>query len=152
MQFLHPSTISYRPALEADFGPIALLLHACNLPNGDLNPAHQQFLLAESGGLLVGCAAIERYDHYGLFRSLAVADSFRGLSIAATLLQQLIVQSSENGITILYLLTTGAADYFRRKGWKETCREMVAPAVGRSSEFASLCPASAVCMSIQLLQ
>lgn len=51
-----------------------------------------------------------------------------------------------HGIKSVYLLTTTAADYFPRMGFARIERDEVPVAVQQSTEFRTLCPASAVAM------
>jgi len=50
----------------------------------------------------------------------------------------------------LYLLTTTAADFFPRCGFRRIARADVAPAVQQSVEFTTACPSSALVMARQL--
>jgi len=150
MLFIHPSKINYRPAASADFEKIGRLLHWCRLPDTDLDPQRQHFFVAEMGGAIIGSAAIEVYENYGLFRSLAVSAPFRNLKVAEKLLEHIIQLSKEKELSGLYLLTTTAPEYFRKKGWTQIERSAVPHAVAQSTEFASVCPASAICMSKHL--
>jgi amino-acid N-acetyltransferase len=46
----------------------------------------------------------------------------------------------------VYLLTTTAADYFRRRGYEPVDRDALPPAIRSTEEAARLCPASAACL------
>jgi amino-acid N-acetyltransferase len=150
MLFITPSNIHYRPATSVDFEKIGQLLHSCRLPNHDLNPQLQYFFVAEMGNTIIGCAAIEVYGNDGLFRSLAVSDAFRNLKVSEKLLSHIIQLSKEKELSGLYLLTTTAPEYFRKKGWVQIERDTAPHALTLSTEFASVCPASAICMSKQV--
>jgi amino-acid N-acetyltransferase len=52
------------------------------------------------------------------------------------------------GLRAVYLLTTTAADYFRRFGFEDARRDEAPAVLQRSSEFASVCPASAACLAM----
>ena len=45
----------------------------------------------------------------------------------------------------VYLLTTTAPEYFARLGFERVAREGVPTTLQQSSEFATVCPASAIC-------
>lgn len=54
--------------------------------------------------------------------------------------------ASEHGARQIYLLTTGAADFFARLGYKRIEREQTPPGIRETSEFSVLCPAGSVLM------
>ena len=54
------------------------------------------------------------------------------------------------GVREVYLLTTTAEKYFPRYGFEVIERAAVPAEVHESSEFASVCPASAVAMRLKL--
>ena len=103
-------------------------------------------MVALIGEKLIGVVAVELYGEYGLLRSLAVNDEFRGLSIGKKLVAEAENWSINNGLKQLFLLTTTAADFFPKLGWEITERSAVPESVAASTEFASVCPSSAVCM------
>jgi amino-acid N-acetyltransferase len=51
------------------------------------------------------------------------------------------------GLSRLYLLTTTASQFFARVGYEVISRVEAPNSLQRNSQFAELCPASAVCMS-----
>jgi len=54
------------------------------------------------------------------------------------------------GVRRLYLLTTSAADFFARLGYKRLERDGAPAAIRTTSEFATLCPAGSVFMVKEL--
>jgi amino-acid N-acetyltransferase len=48
------------------------------------------------------------------------------------------------------LLTTTAAPFFTRFGFTSAARDAAPAALRATAEFASLCPASAVCMAVAI--
>jgi amino-acid N-acetyltransferase len=53
-------------------------------------------------------------------------------------------------VTAIYLLTTTAADFFPRFGFRKIDRKEMDPALERSTELRGACPASAVAMRADL--
>lgn len=54
--------------------------------------------------------------------------------------------ASASGISELWLLTTTAEDFFPRAGYVTVNRSSASTRLQASTQFAQLCPASAVCM------
>ena len=141
-----------RPATTDDLAAVIELLTGCALPASDLSAEHlANFFVAHVGERLVGVAGLEPFESVGLLRSLAVAPAFRGTGLA----QGLVAACEERaknllGIADLYLLTTTAADYFLRRGYRELARESVPSVVAGHPQFRGLCPASARCLGKKL--
>jgi amino-acid N-acetyltransferase len=56
----------------------------------------------------------------------------------------------ENGVRELYLLTMTAALFFANRGYEKVERSKAPAALQGTTEFASLCPVSSVCMRKRL--
>jgi amino-acid N-acetyltransferase len=108
------------------------------------------FRVMFDGRELVGTVGIEHYGADGLLRSLAVARSARSRGVGRALMVQAMRDARQLGIRRLVLLTTTAADYFERQGWRRIERASVTGEVTTSSQFRGACPASAVCMELTL--
>ena len=141
-----PATVSIRGAEAGDWERIAELLTTCGLPLAGAHEHLHGFLLAEREGALVGCAAVERYETAGLLRSVAVAPSERGHGTGAALVSRSIAESRLARLDTLVLLTTTAAEYFPRFGFRTVARSAVPELVRASEEFRGACPASATVM------
>ena len=55
-------------------------------------------------------------------------------------------EARARGITALYLLTTTAAGFFERLGYKPHNRTTVSPSIAATAEFSSLCLDTAACL------
>lgn len=141
---------TFHPATAADLGPVRDLLRAAGLPASDLAEGRQELLLARQGERLVGTVGIEVHGCDGLLRSLAVAADLRGKGLGETLHQRAVALAAARGVRTLYLLTTTAERFFAARGFDRISREAVPDALRTTPEFASLCPASAVCMRREL--
>ena len=147
---LRPGAVTIRRATPNDWARVAELLVSASLPLDGAREHASEFIVAERDGVLVGCAAVERYGIAGLLRSVAVAPSERGKGTGAALVAGCLDAARANGITTVVLLTTTAEDYFPRFGFERTDRSVVPEEVRESAEFRGACPASATVMQLVL--
>lgn len=82
----------------------------------------------------------------GLLRSLAVAESDRGLGCGKRLIQEAELHAASQGVQDRYLLTSTARPLFESVGYAAISREAAPPAIRGTTEFSSVCPASATLM------
>ena len=99
-----------------------------------------------NGGRLVGVVGIEAYGSVGLLRSLAVEPAHRNSGIGTSLVSGAEAWAAEQGIEILYLLTTTAAVFFARRGHEAVPRSAAPAAIAETAQFRDLCPASSTLM------
>jgi amino-acid N-acetyltransferase len=127
---------------------VRALLAAAGLPVADLTTAHlTDFWGCGSDSDLAGVVGLEAYGDVALLRSLAVAPDWQGRGLGAVLLAHAEQAARLRGIGVLYLLTTTAETFFARRGYIRIPRESAPPVLRHSAEFATLCPASAACMT-----
>ena len=126
------------------------LLSSHHLPVDDIGDSNIRFYLVKEEGVLKACAGVELFDHLGLLRSVAVDESFRGAGIGRELVEYVTKESKINGITSLYLLTETAEHFFSKLGFVKAERDQAPESIRKSTEFADLCPASAVLMRKKL--
>ncbi len=139
-------SFSIEPAQPTDLAAILDLLASHRLPQAEVERHLATALVAREGGRVAGCAVLEPYDDVGLLRSVAVAQSLRGLGVGIRLTEAAVALAQARGIKTLYLLTETAAGFFPRFGFRPVARDEVAPAVRQSIEFTRACPASALAM------
>jgi N-acetylglutamate synthase-like GNAT family acetyltransferase len=139
-----------RPARAHDQGAALALLTGAALPLGGVSERFPEgYVVATAGDRLVGVAAVERYERWGLVRSVAVAAEFRSSGLGAKLVADVLARARGDGLDEVFLLTTTAPDFFRKLRFREVERANVPEAIRASAEFASICPASAVCMAFR---
>ncbi|MFB6248039.1 MAG: arsenic resistance N-acetyltransferase ArsN2 [Salinibacter sp.] len=145
------STLPIRAARAEDLSAIRALLRTCDLPGEDLMPAHlAHFLVAPAGDDLRGCVGLEPRGEVALLRSLAVRPAARGRGLGGRLVGTVHRRAYGTGVRTLYLLTTTAAPFFRRRGYEQIAREALPEALQQTEQAARLCPASATCMRKRL--
>lgn len=145
-----PAGVAIRPATVGDLPAVLMLLESLGLPTAGVAESLGGFVVAAGAGALLGVAGLERHGRDGVLRSVAVDPLARGGGLGARLTERVIDGAREAGVRRLYLLTTTAADYFPRHGFRRIRREEASPEVRRSVEFREACPASAVAMVLDL--
>jgi N-acetylglutamate synthase-like GNAT family acetyltransferase len=136
-----------RPAAIGDLGRVKGLLLECDLPVDGLDQQFgEAYCVAEHDGQIIGAGGIEVYGSHGLLRSVAVLPTWRGKSIGHKLIIDRLAWAESRGLTHVFLLTTTAAQYFERFGFRSLDRGAVPPEIKKSSEFSSICPESAIVM------
>lgn len=143
-------TCTFRGAGAADWPAVAELLTAAQLPLDGAADQIDGFLLALQDGALIGTAALERYGDAALLRSVAVAASGRGAGLGQELVRRLLGQAQAAGVRTVVLLTTTAAGFFPRFGFRTVTRADVPAALQASAEFRGACPATATVMRLDL--
>ncbi len=136
-----------RAATAADLTPILRLLEAESLPVSDLAEAQPRFLIACAGTQPVAAGALEIYGTAALLRSVAVSASWQRRGLGRRIVKALEREARAAGVGQLFLLTTSAAAFFAGLDYRPIERAAVPAAVCASTEFRSLCPATAVCLA-----
>jgi amino-acid N-acetyltransferase len=140
-----------RQAEAHDLPELVALLAECALPFGDLTETHlREFLVCRDGGRLVATAGLELCDDAVLLRSLAVAATHRGRGLATRLVDALERRARAKRQRVMFLLTKTVPGFFAARGFRPVERQLVPAAIATTTEFRSLCPASALCMRKRL--
>jgi amino-acid N-acetyltransferase len=142
--------IVFRRATPGDESALKALLAEAGLPSQDVGHAEQEFIVALDDGVLIGSVGLERYGGAALLRSLAVKGGLRGRRLGSELYDRIVEHARRGGVTVTYLLTTTAEQFFRARGFERIDRAAVPDALRATAEFKSLCPATAVCMRLRL--
>ena len=139
-----------RPALPADEPAVLALVRAAELPEAEVRERLFDFVVAESGGAVVGAAGLEVHGVDGMLRSVVVENDHRGRGVGRRLTERVVSTARRRGLRRLYLLTTTAEDYFPRLGFRPLDRSKVEGPVLESVEFREACPATAAAMVLEL--
>ena len=145
-------TPTIRPARTEDWPSIRALLEARNLPIDGAESHVVDFLVATdpASNAAIAVAGLERYGEVGLVRSVAVADDVAAQGLGSALVRALLQRARERGIGAVYLLTTTAAGWFPRFGFRVVRRDDLPQALGESAELRGACPSTAVAMELRL--
>lgn len=147
---MSPTTSVHTPrvrrAAPDDLSAVERLLAESDLPLDGVRDAFASFVVADSGGEIVGVAGLEVSGDVALLRSVAVHSAWRSHGIGRALVTRVISDAEARGLRALYLLTTTAERYFPSFGFHAVAREDVPAALRRTPEFVSACPASATVM------
>ena len=142
------AAIAIESAAPADLPEIRGLLEQAGLPYADLgSDPNRRFWVLREVDRVIAAVALETYGDSGLLRSLVVAAELRGSGIGGRLVDVLEEAASSTAIRRLVLLTQTAERFFLQRGYVVIDRASAPSELRGSTEFESLCPASAVCMS-----
>jgi len=139
--------MQYSFATADNIFEVKQLLAASDLLHEDLDPRQlNHFRLAWDGSKLVGVVGLEIKGDCALLRSLAVDAAYRNRNIATNLIGDAENYAKSLKLSRLYLLTMTAENFFSSCGYQKTDRNSAPVAILATTEFKSLCPATAVCM------
>jgi amino-acid N-acetyltransferase len=124
---------------------VVSILKQNNLPAEDITDKTRLFHLKENEEI-VGTVGIEFYNQYALLRSLAVDNEKRNKGLGKKLVEFVEQYAKQEGVKELILLTTTAPAFFKSRNYQVIDRVDVPEDVKKSSEFASVCPSSAIVM------
>lgn len=144
------SRFDFRQASTTDDSALRALLQAAGLPFEDVAAERQDFTVAVQDDRVVGGVALETFQGVALLRSLAVVEPLRGSGLGSALYDRVLARARQLGLSQLFLLTTTAAPFFERRGFRRVERSQAPDVVARSAQFATLCPASATCLALSL--
>lgn len=127
------------------------LLAACELPNADISQKKlEHFFGCGPQKDPDGVVGVELYGEVGLLRSLAVKQELRGRGCGKRLVEEAERHAAGCGVKRVYLLTTTAERFFAALGYRKVERPMVPDAIRATTEFSTLCSATATVMAKDL--
>jgi arsenate reductase (thioredoxin) len=142
--------ITLGPAAPGELPAILALLAENHLPPDGLADHLATTLVARSGTMLVGSAALELYGSAALLRSVSVSPALQRKGLGQRLTIAALALARERGVSRVFLLTETASEFFPRFGFRTVERADVPPAVKQSVEFTTACPDSALVMAVAL--
>jgi amino-acid N-acetyltransferase len=137
--------MNIQPVSENQFQLIIDLLIRNNLPVSDLSSETRLFALMEENEL-IGSIGLEVSQNNALLRSLCVDEKHRNKGAAVKLVKFLEEFAKQEDIENIYLLTTTAEQFFSNRNYVPVDRNSVPYSIQQTSEFKSVCPASATIM------
>jgi arsenite methyltransferase len=143
--------IDLRTSSAEDNEAIRALLMETKLPTESIGNGATSFYIAEDDGRLLGIAGLEFYGDDALLRSVAVRPGLQRQGIGSAIVDRMLDEARKKEIRRVILLTETAREFFLRKGFDVVERSAIDnEAMKKSSEFAYACPASAVCMVMEM--
>jgi amino-acid N-acetyltransferase len=139
-------------ATGTDLEQATLLIEASGLPTVDINQSNQKIYILKEDNKIIATSCLEIYDQEAILRSFAVEETRRNTGIGTFIYKETLKEAKKHGLRKLILLTTTAENYFKKQGWKVTQRENISEQIKHSTEFNSVCPSTAVCMYLDLIQ
>jgi arsenate reductase (glutaredoxin) len=130
--------------LAHDVAELASALEAEGLPTDDLIDAGRRFFSYDTlSDARVGFGGFEIFGREALIRSVVTLPHTRGHGVGGSLLGLLLRRAFDYGARRAWILTTNAAPYFERKGFKLVDRSQAPQEILFTRQFSALCPASA---------
>ncbi len=139
------TALDLRPAGDR-LDAVERLLASENLPTDDVREKPDCFHLARRDGRPVGVGGLEVLGTDALLRSVVVSEHARGEGVGTAVCDALATRAADRGVERLYLLTTSAEGFFTDRGYEQVDRTAVPERVRETTQFASLCPATATAM------
>jgi amino-acid N-acetyltransferase len=119
------------------------LLKASDLPTADLTDGRMKhFFYSGPAAAPTALVGFEFCGPNALLRSLVVAPAHRSNGLGAALVQHAENFARAKGAESMYLLTTTAESFFKRRGYVEADRETAPEEVRATREFSGICPES----------
>lgn len=123
------------------------LLRGADLPTTGVRSGPGRFYLAVAADETLGGGGVEPYGEAALLRSVVVRPDRRGEGVGAALVTRLCDVAVAAGAEEVWLLTETAESFFTGLGFETVPREAAPATVRESPEFATVCDASAACMT-----
>ena len=142
--------MTIHPASQTEMEQAIGLLALHQLPTSDISAGTQLFVAKENDEVL-GTVAVEYSFDDALLRSLSVAERKRNSGLGSALVDFIEDYVRKQGVRAMYLLTTTAASFFSKKGYRVIAREEAPPFIRGTSEYSSVCPSSASFMKKDLV-
>lgn len=147
MEAIEVFPVTFSGVRPGEAPAVLALIAEAGLGVKDLDPRKlTHFIVARKGEAIVGVVGLEPAGECALLRSLAVAASQRRQTIASRLVRAIEKYAVSRGVAQVFLLTTSAADFFLKQGFRHAARGSVPAPIQATEEFRSICPDSAVCL------
>lgn len=139
--------VTGRALSERDLPRLASTLAAAGLPVEDLGGRDRSFFaFQDRSGEPVGFAGYELYGTDALLRSVVILPTVRGKGYGRAITEWMMAELARRGAATVFLLTTTAAPFFEKMGFRRLDRSQAPAAIAATTEFGSLCPSTAMFM------
>ncbi|MTI40793.1 arsenic resistance N-acetyltransferase ArsN2 [Fulvivirga lutimaris] len=135
---------------QSHLSAILRLLKENGLPVKDIDLKKQSFWGLVKQEQLIGIGALEIKGDSALLRSLAIDKNSQNMGLGNQLLTTMLELSKSKGIKNLFLLTETAEPFFKKNNFKNINRNQVPEEIAMTEEFKSICPSSAICMTLKI--
>ncbi len=108
--------------------------------------------MAVDGDAVIGSAGLEVYGPHALLRSVAVLPERQRGGLGRRLIETALEAARRERLESVTLLTTTAADYFPRFGFRRIDQSRAPDAVKASTQFRGACPSTAAAMLLEFSQ
>ena len=133
-----------RPLRDGERGALAAALARAELPTADIEAPGRLFWRFETQDEVpVGFGGLEPCGDDALLRSLVTLPPVRGRGIGSAIVTALEFEAGLVGCRRLWAITTTATEFFTRLGYARCDRAAVPRVIAATTEFSTLCPASA---------
>ncbi len=122
------------------------LLAKANLMYEDIDLNEHYFFGEFIDDHLVATAGLEVYESHVLIRSVAVDDNSKGKGLGMHIVKEVEAWAKARGIKGIYLLTESAEGFFIKNNYHQISRAVVPDLIAQTTQFAQLCPQTAICM------
>lgn len=134
--------------ISGDDSHFVRTLRDAELPVDDLTePGRTFFTFSTLAGMHVGYGGFEQYGSDALVRSLVIASGHRGMGLGRNLLAVLLREAFDAGACTAWALTTDAAAFFGKAGFKPVTRDVAPATILTTRQAAGLCPSTAALLS-----
>lgn len=127
-----------RPARPEDLAQVEQLIKGEGLPLFDVADHLGLMWVAESDGVLVGCAGLEIYDDTALLRSVVAGPAVRGTGLGGNICRAAVEDAKRRGARQVYLFTMDAAPFFTHLGFEVCTMDDFAEPARHSTQYVAL--------------
>jgi amino-acid N-acetyltransferase len=131
------------PVLPNNAQSLRDALAEARLPAAEFGPEARYHRYVDQSGGTIGFGGVEGAKADRLLRSVVVLPEFRGSGLGGAIVRDLEKLAVEAGCSRLHLLTTTAAPFFEQLGYEPRNRMTAPIEISLTTEFSTLCPASA---------
>jgi amino-acid N-acetyltransferase len=144
---MNTEAIRHRPHLSA----VVALLKSVDLPVSDLREDHlAHFFFTGPATHPTGLVGLEFCGEHALMRSLVVTPDGRSKGLGSALVAHAEAHARQQRARSIYLLTTTAEAFFKRRGYVPASRENAPAEIKSTREFSGICPASSAFLTKSL--